>query len=158
MSVGDSGHGVDLEVLVRTDLGDSLDRAPVSETGLGIVEPLVAQVLHVVVVEVSNALSDLTARNAAANGEDLVTDLCGNFSWSLTCDKFVVKLVTATEDLDVVEEVGVDGRKADTAVVHLSGEDLVTEEVVSEDTAIRVGVIEGLSDGNIGEISKKCVH
>ena len=48
MGVDNSGHCVDLEVLVRTNAGSVLDGAPVGEAGLGVVEPLVGQVLHVV--------------------------------------------------------------------------------------------------------------
>jgi len=54
--------------------------------------------------------------------------------------------------------VGVHGGEADTAVVHLASEDLVSEEVVTEDAAVGVGVVEGLSDGDVGEVSKEHVH
>ena len=61
MSVGDSGQGVDLEVLVGTNLRDGLDWAPVGEGWLSIIEPLVAQVLDVVVVDRGNSLGDLAS-------------------------------------------------------------------------------------------------
>ena len=136
VSVGDSGHGVDLEVLVRTDLRDSLDGAPVGEGGLSIVEPVVAEVLHVVVVKVSNTLGNLAAGDSAADREDLVADLLHDLRWGLTSHQLVVELVATTEDLDVIEVMRIDGGKANTAVVHLAGEDLITEEVVSENTAV----------------------
>ena len=64
--------------------------------------------LDVMAVDVGNALGDLTARHAAAEREDLVSNVVDNFSWCLTGHQFVVKLVTAAENFNVVEEVGVD--------------------------------------------------
>jgi hypothetical protein len=158
VSVWDSCHGVDLEVFVWADLGNWLNGSPVGEGGLSIVEPLVAEVLEVVVVDVSNALGNLAARKAAAKIEDLLTDLRDNVWRSLTRHKLVVESVAATVNLNVIQEVRVNGGEANTAVVHLSSEDLVTEEVVSEDTAVRVSVVEGLGHGNIGKITKHCMH
>lgn len=57
--VGHCRHRVYLEVLVRADAGCLLDWAPVSEAGLRVVEPLVAQVLHVVRINVADALGNL---------------------------------------------------------------------------------------------------
>jgi len=61
MGVGDRGHSVDLEVFVRAAGSNSLNRSPVSEGRLSIVEPLIAQVLHVVSVDLGDAGSDLRA-------------------------------------------------------------------------------------------------
>lgn len=63
MRVRHSSHSVHLEVLVRTVGGDILDRAPVCETWLGIVEILIAKVLHVVGVDVGDTLGDLRSRH-----------------------------------------------------------------------------------------------
>ena len=79
MSVGDSGHGVDLEVLVRADLGHGFDGSPVGEAGLGIVEPLVAKMLHVVSVQVSNSLGNFGSGNTSVKGQDLLTNFLVNF-------------------------------------------------------------------------------
>ena len=65
MSVGDGRKGVNLEVLVGADLRDGLDRAPVREGGLRIVEIFVCNVLQVVVVDVSHTFGDLRARDTA---------------------------------------------------------------------------------------------
>lgn len=64
VSVCDGRHSVDLEVLIRSDTRNGLDRAPVREAGLGVVEPLVAQVFHVIGIDVADALGDLRAGNA----------------------------------------------------------------------------------------------
>ena len=44
MHVGNRGQSVDLEILVRSEGSGLLDRSPVGEGGLRIVEPLVAHV------------------------------------------------------------------------------------------------------------------
>ena len=59
VSVRYCGEGVNFEVLVGADLGDGLDRAPVGEGGLSIVEPLISKMLEVIVVNVSDTLGDL---------------------------------------------------------------------------------------------------
>ena len=67
-------------------------------------------------------------------------------------------MVAATNNFDIVKVMRVDSWEADTAVVHLTSEDLVTEEVVSENTTVTVGEVVRLSHGNIWKITKKSVH
>jgi len=67
-------------------------------------------------------------------------------------------MVAASNDLDVVQVVAVDSGQADTAVVHLAGEDLVTEEVVTENAGVGVSEVVGLSHSHIGQVTKECVH
>ena len=59
--VDNSGHGVDLEVLVRSNMRHGFDWTPVGERWLGIIEPLVAKLFDVVVVNMGNSGSDLTS-------------------------------------------------------------------------------------------------
>jgi hypothetical protein len=158
VGVGDSRHCVDLEVLVGTVAGHSLDGAPVGEAGLGVVEPLVGQVLHVVRVEVGHAVGDLGAVHAAAQGEQLGADLLVDGLVGLGVQKRVPEVVAATDDLDVVQVVAVDGGQADTAVVHLAGEDLIAEEVVAENAGVGVGEVVGLSHGHVGQVTEQRVH
>jgi hypothetical protein len=67
-------------------------------------------------------------------------------------------MVAASNDLDVVQVVAVDSGQADTAVVHLAGEDLVTEEVVTENAGVGVSEVVGLSHSHIGQVTEECVH
>lgn len=46
--------------------------------------------------------------------------------------KSIVEVVASSDDLNFVNVVRVDGGEAYTAVVHLARENLVTEEVISE--------------------------
>jgi len=156
--VGHSGHCVDLEVLVGTVARDGLNRAPVGKAGLGIVEPFVGQVLHVVGVEVRNAVGDLGSVHAAAERQKLGTDLLVDGLVGLSVEERVPEVVTASHDLDVVQVMAVNSGKADTAVVHLAGEDLVTEEVVAEKSAVGVSKVVGISHGHVGQVTEECVH
>jgi len=158
VSVSDSGHGVNFEVLVRTNLRHLLDGTPVSERRLGIVEPLVAHVFHVIVVHVSNTGSNLTSVNSSVEEQELGTNFLVDFLGGLGKHELVVEGIAATDHFDVVEVVRVDGGKADTAVVHLSGEHLVTVEVVAENAAVGVGIVVSIGVGDINEISEKGVH
>jgi len=64
----------------------------------------------------------------------------------------------AADNFNITQIVGVDGWQADTAVVHLTGEDLIAEEVVSEDTAVRVSEVVRVSHGYVWKVSEKSVH
>jgi hypothetical protein len=54
--------------------------------------------------------------------------------------------------------VAVDCGQAHAAVVHLSCEDLVAEEVVAEDAAVAVGTVDALVSGHIRQVSQQSVH
>jgi len=155
MSVGDSRQGVDLEVLVRTVNGNSLDGTPVGEGGLGIVEPFVSESLHVVGVEVGNSLSNFRSGDSASGLDHLLSDLSVDLVVRLEVHHLVVEVVSATDDLNIVHEVSVDGRETHSAVVHLTGEDLVSHEVVSEKTTVGVGQEVRVGDSDINEVGEK---
>ena len=158
MSVGNGGHGVDLEVFVRSDLRNHFDWSPVSEGWLGIVEPLIAKLLNVVVVNVGNSLGNLASWQSSAELEHVLTNIGVNRLWGLGGQKLVVEMVSASNALNIIEVMRVDGWKANTAIVHLSSEDFVSEEVVTEKTTVRVGEVVGISSGNIRKVSEKSMH
>ena len=78
--------------------------------------------------------------------------------FGLNVKERVTEVVTATDDLDVAEVVTVAGGEAGTAVVNLTGEDFVTEEVVTEDSTVVIGEVVGISHGHIGKITEESVH
>lgn len=158
VSIGNGAHGVHLEVLVTSNLCRLLNRSPVGERGLGIIEPVVAEVLDVVVVEMGNALGDLAAWHSAVELEDLVTDGVGNLAGRLLVQELVVESVTPSEHLHVIQEMRIDSGEAHSAVVHLSGEDFVSEEVVAKDTAVGVSVVERVASGDVDQVSEESVH
>ena len=57
-----------------------------------------------IVINVSNTLSNLAARNAATNRENLLTNFLNNVRRSLTSHKLVVKGITASVNLNVIQE------------------------------------------------------
>jgi len=136
MSVGNGRGGVHLEVFVGSDLRNLLDWSPVSERWLSIIEPFVAKLLDVIVINVGNSLGDLTSWESSAELDHLFTDFGVDGLWALGGQKLVVEVVSASDALDIVEVVRVDGWEANTAVVHLSGENFVSEEVVTEETSV----------------------
>lgn len=158
MGVGDGGHRVDLEVLVGGNVGGVLDWSPVGEGWLGIVEVLVGDTLDVVVVDGSNSLGNLASWNSSSNVHDLVSNFVVDSLIGLVDEQVVKEGGSSSDDFDVVEVMGINGWQVNTAEVHLSGEDLVTVEVVSENTSIRVGKVMAVSSGNIWEHTKKGMH
>ena len=74
VSIGDSGQGVDLEVFIWPDLRNLLDGTPVGEGGLGIVEPLVAQLFNMVVIDVGDSLGDFASGQSSSESQDILSD------------------------------------------------------------------------------------
>lgn len=72
--------------------------------------------------------------------------------------KFVVEVVAASDDLDLVHVVRVDGGKAHAAVVHLAREHFVSEEVVAEESGVTVCKVVALGQCHVRKISEKGVH
>ena len=140
VSIRHSRESVDLEVLIGAYLGHGLNRSPVSEGGLSIVEPLVGQVLQVIGVDVRHAFRDLGLRNTSVKVEHLHADLLQGVGRTLDAHEFGIELVARANHLHVVEEVRLDRGKAHSAVVHLTSEHLVAEEVVAEDAAVGLGL------------------
>jgi hypothetical protein len=158
MSVGNGGHSIDLEILVWSDLRHGFDWSPVSERWLSIIEPFVAKLLDMVVVDMSNSLGNLTSWESSAELEDVLTDIGINRLWGLGGQELVVEVVSASDALNIIEIMRVDGWETHTAIVHLSSEDFVSEEVVTEKTGVRVSEVVRVSSGDINEVSEKSVH
>lgn len=158
VGVHHSVNGVDLEVLVRTDGGGLLNSTPVSERWLGVVEPGVGQVLHVVGVHPGDTLGNLGAGHTAAKSKHLLADLGVDTVGGLVSHERVPEAVSATDDLDLSAPFTPGDWNGDTGVVHRSGEDLVSEEVVTPKTAVRVGQVLAISKSHVNEISEETVH
>ena len=70
--------------------------------------------------------------------------------WCLVVQKIIVNKVSSSDYFNIINVVRVNSWKTNTAVVHLTSEDLVAEEVVSEETTITVSKVMGFSHSNIG--------
>ena len=109
---------------------------------------------NVVSIHWSDTSGNFTASDASAESEHLETDLISDVAMMLGIHHGVVEMVSASVDLDVVDVLSVSGQKVDTAVVHLSGEDLVSEEVVTEETTVRVSEVVTVLLGDIDKIAE----
>ena len=95
--------------------------------------------LEVVGVDVRDTLGDLGARHSAVEVEHLGSDLLEDIRAGLDAHQLIVELVSCADDLNIVKVVGIDGGETDTAIVHLTSEDFVAKEVVTENAAIGIG-------------------
>lgn len=109
MSVRNGRHSIDFEVFVRSTGGHTLDWTPVSECGLSIVEPLIAEMPHVIIVDVGYSLCYLTSWQSATQLKHVLTNFCINRSWRLRIQKRVVQVVATTNDLNIIDIVTIDG-------------------------------------------------
>lgn len=141
MEVGNSTEGMVLEELVRTRSRNLLDGSPSSDGGLGIIEPLVTEVLHVVSIHMGDSLGNFRSGSSSSLEEDLSGNFVLSLEESVLSHELVVVSVSSSEDLNFGHESSVDSGDGHTGIGHLSGEDLVSEEVVSEDTRIRVSEV-----------------
>lgn len=138
MSIGNSLHGVDLEILVRTYRRNSLNWTPGAKAGFGIVEPLVGHVFDVPVVNVGDARSQLAAVNTTAEAGHLETNFCVDILMVLFVKQLVVDAVASAHTFNIIDNVSVGCSDCNTAVVHLASENLVSEEVISKEAAVGV--------------------
>jgi hypothetical protein len=154
MEVGNSGHCIDLEVLVGSETGSLLDWSPVGERGLRIIEPLIAEVLDVSGVNVRNTLSNLRASHAATRLDHLLANFLVGLHRGFLGHELVPVGVSAADDLDLVDKLTVEDGSCDANPVHLADEDFVSEEIAAPDTAVRVSkVLAGLLS-HIGKFTK----
>ena len=114
--------------------------------------------LHVVVINVSYSLCDLTSWKSTTKCEHVLSNLSIERFWRLSVEKRVIKVIATPNNLNIIDVVTIDGRQADTAIVHLTSENFVTEEVVTEDSAVRVGKIMGVGPGHIYQVTKHGMH
>jgi hypothetical protein len=102
MSIGHGSEGVQLEVLVGADLGDGFNRTPVGKRGLGIIEPLIGQVLEVVGVNVGDTLGNLGAGHSTVKVEHLGSNLLEDIGAGLDAHQLIVELVSCADDLNII--------------------------------------------------------
>lgn len=81
-----------------------------------------------------DSLSSLRSLDSSTLEENLRSDGVHRLVDADLVEEFVVKLVSCSENFDVVYVMAIDGGHHHAAVGHLPGEDLVTKEVVSENS------------------------
>ena len=153
MHVGDGGHSVGLEVLVGAEAGRFLNRAPVREAGLRVVEPLVAQILHVIGVTVADAFSDLGAGHPPVEIEHLRPDLLHHVGGALDAHQLVPKDVARTDNFMLADVLTVERRHGHAAIVHLTSENLIAKQPIAENATVTVGAVKAFSSSDIWEVT-----
>ena len=141
MHVSNSGHSVNLEVLVWANGRGFLDGAPVGEGGLRIIKPLVAKLPHVSGVMVRDAFGDFRARHSAIEVKHLRSNLLHHIWSRLDRHQFVPEHVTGTNYLNFIDVVSVKSRNGDTCPIHLSGEHFIAEEPIAEDSTVAIRTV-----------------
>ena len=114
--------------------------------------------LQVVVIDVGDTLGNFRARDATVQIKHLGSDLLENIGTTLDAHQLIIELVSTSDYLDIIEIMSVDGGKADTAVVHLAGEYLVAEEVMSENTAVTVRTEDAFVTSDIRKVANHGMH
>ena len=158
MGISHSGHCIDLKVLVRTNTGSVLNCPPVGPCWFSVIEPLVGHMLDVVCIHLRNTSSHLATSDITAKSKHLASNLLvHNFAVVIPIHKVVVKMIAGSNNLDVIDVVTVDCGHANTAVIHLSNENFISEKVVAPNSTIRVWEVVGICDCHIWEDSKHTV-
>ena len=154
MGIDNSWHRVDLEVLVRTNTSSVLNCSPVSPRRFSIVEPLISEVLDVVGVHLWDTGGPFTASHVASLLEYWSSDsLVDNVGVVVEVHAVIVETVACSNNFNIVNVMTVDSGHADSAVVHLSNKDFITEEVISPKSTVRIREIVRVRNSHVWEDS-----
>ena len=158
MGVGDCRHCVDFEVFVRSNTRSLFNWSPVSPGWLSIVEPLISKLLDVIGIYVGNSGSNLTSWKSSTLLHHVLTDFMINRCWGFSFEKLIVHSISSSDNFNIIEIMSPNSWKTCAAIVHLSSENFVSEEIVAEKTTVRVGKIVRVSSGDVWQVSKKGMH
>lgn len=106
----------------------------------------------------AHTLSNLSSGDTASKSENLLSNLSVESSISLSAHQRVPETVSSTDDLDLIHKLSPVDWNVNTSEVHVSGEDFISEDVVTPKSAVRVGLVFTVSQGDIDEVSKHDVH
>ena len=101
----------------------------------------------------ADTCSYLRSVNTTTSRKKLWTNFFINTLIRLIIKKSVPQVVTTTDNLNFIQKVTVNCWEASTAVIHLACENFISEEVIAENSAIRVWEIVTVSHRNINKIT-----
>ena len=110
--------------------------------------------LDVIIVEVADTSCNFGSVNSASDAQKLSSNYFVDLFWWFLCKERIPEMVAASDYLNVIQVMRVDSWKTNTAVVHLTSENFISEEVVSPDSSIAVSEVVGFSHGYIRKISE----
>lgn len=90
--------------------------------------------------------------------DKLLTNLLHEFGAALKSEQFIVEGVAASHNFNIVDVVAVDCRQAHATVVHLTGENFISKEPVSEYATIRIWAVQTFLSCHIWKISQQSLH
>ena len=108
-----------------------------------------------IVVNVRNSGGNFSSCNSSSVLEHVLSNFMVKTSWSFVSKEVVVHGISSSDDFDVIEVVRPNSWETGSTIVHLSSEDLISKEVVSEKSTIRISKIMGISSGNINQVTKE---
>ena len=112
MGIGHGGHCVGLEILVGPKNGYSFHGTPVGERGLSIVEPFIAHIFHVVVVQVGHSLSNFTSWHSSTEIVHLIADFSGQgIGVGALQQQMVIEAISAPHHLNFIEIMALNCRQ-----------------------------------------------
>lgn len=88
---------------------------------------------HLMGIDVGNSFSDLRSWDSSTVVDDLLSNFISSDEGTDIVHELIVELVSSSVDLDFVHVVSIDGWNVHSTESHASGEDLVSEEVVTPD-------------------------
>ena len=136
MPVSDTSHSMLFVVLVGSISTQVLNGTISSHRRLSIIEPVVSEMLHVVGVHVADSLRNFRSRDSSAMIDDVFAYLMKGVLDSDVLEELVEQLVSSSVDLNLINVLSISGGTMHAQPCHLSAEDLVTEEPVSEKSSI----------------------
>ena len=136
MPVSDTSNRVLFVVLVGSISTQVFNGTVSGHRRLSIEEPIVSKMLHVVGVHVADSLRNLRSRDSSSMIDDVFTHLMKSVFNSSVGEKLVIQLVSSSVHFDLIDILSISGGTMHAQPCHLSAEDLVTEEPVSEKSSI----------------------
>ena len=103
-------------------------------------------------VNLGNARCPFTASHVSSLLKHRCANACvHDITAVVAIHEVVVEIVASPDDFDIVDKVAVDGRQADTAIVHLPSKDFIAEEVISPEATVGIREIVSVRNRNVRE-------
>ena len=158
MTVHNSVHCVHLEILVGANRRGLLNWSPVCEGRLSIIEPLIAEMFHVIGIDMANSIGYLRSCHSSIEVKHLRSDLLHDIRGRLNRHQLIPEDIPGTNYLDFLHKFSIVGEDMNTAEVHVTGEYFISKEPISKNSTVTVRTKQALSSGDINQVSKHDMH
>jgi len=107
---------------------------------------------------VGKSTSDFASWNSSSELQDLFSNGLVDFFWLVLVKQVIVHLVSSSDNFGFLEMVGLECLRRDSNVVHVGGKDLVSVDVVTPQSTVRVGKVVAVLNSNIDQFSENSVN